>query len=225
MTKPFVLIGLTGLANAGKDTAADLLVTHQGFTKMAFADALYAEVAEAYCVDVRFLMHRETKEHPLSALALARCSSDLFVARLIVNAQAAGQPLDLQAPRSPRQILQLWGTEYRRHQQPRYWIDGLTRRIQFNTGNCLGHRFVITDCRFPDEAAKVREFGGRIWQIKRTGVGPASTGHVSETTGDDFHPDAILHNDYDIRHLQQLVLGEFWAHDAGLASVTVQISD
>ena len=225
MTKPFVLIALAGLANSGKDTVADLLVAHQGFSKMAFADALYAEVAEAYCVDVSFLTQRETKEHPLSALALSRCCSDSFVARLIVEAHASGRELDIDSPRSPRNILQLWGTEYRRHQAPKYWIDRLTKRINFNHAQGLGHRFVITDCRFADEVAKMRDFGGQIWQVKRKGLELASDGHASATSGDDFHPDAIINNDHDVRHLQQLVLGEFWAHDAGLASVTVQIDD
>ena len=36
-------------------------------------------------------------------------------------------------------------------------------------------------------------------------------------------PDAVLHNSHGIKHLQQLVLGEFWAHDAGLKSVKVEI--
>ena len=43
-----ILLGITGLANAGKDTLAQLLATHCGARTMAFSDGIYAEVAEAF---------------------------------------------------------------------------------------------------------------------------------------------------------------------------------
>lgn len=35
-----IIVGLTGYAGAGKDTAADWLVRHRGFTRVAFADGV-----------------------------------------------------------------------------------------------------------------------------------------------------------------------------------------
>ena len=52
------LIALCGAAGAGKDTVADMLPAR----KLAFADALYREVAEAWGVEQHVLRCRETKE-------------------------------------------------------------------------------------------------------------------------------------------------------------------
>lgn len=225
MSKPFHLIGLAGPRACGKDTTADLLTTHAGFTKLAFGDALYTEVSKAFGISVPELQHRPTKELLTQALSLQRCSSDQFVARMIRLAHLDGGGLvDLEAPRSPRRILQWWGTEYRRQMAVGYWVTQVSRRIHFLTSERLAQRFVITDCRFANEVEMVRAFGGRMWQITRAGIDIPPGSHQSEVTGGEFDPDAVLNNDHDIRHLQQLVLGEFWAHDAGLAGVKVEIT-
>ena len=70
-------------------------------------DALRMEVAQAWRVDVRMLAHRPTKEWPLPALAIGMCGDPFFVT------WAAGQELNLHEPRSPRWIMQRWGTEFR----------------------------------------------------------------------------------------------------------------
>lgn len=225
MTKPFTLIGLTGPASVGKDTVADLLVTHCGFVKVAFADGLRTEVADAFGIEPLYLTRRETKEHPMTSLALRKCLSDGFVGCLVVQALDAGYDLDLDAPRTPRQIMQWWGTDYRRNQSQAYWTQQTSARISYMMRERLGTRFVITDCRFGNEVDMVRtNYGGLLWQIKRTGVTVATGSHQSETTGEGFQPNAVINNDHDIKHLQQLVLGEFWAHDAGLAGVKVEIA-
>jgi hypothetical protein len=144
MSKPFTLIGLTGLAGTGKDTVADLLVTHCGFTKLAFADKLYAEIEHAFGVEQLYLKHRSTKEHPMTALALRKCNADGFVGRMIIHYGEQDQRLDLDAPRSPRQILQWWGTEYRRKQNPDYWTTAVNHQIKYHVGTRLASQFVVT---------------------------------------------------------------------------------
>ncbi len=228
MTKPFVLIALTGLAGSGKDTVADLLVTHAGFYKLAFADALRNEVCNAFGIEPLHLSHRDTKEHPMTTLALSKCLDTAFADRMIVGHQQSGNPINPNAPRSPRQIMQWWGTDYRRQQDPNYWTQQLASRINYRARAGLDHRFVITDCRFENEAQLVRDFGGLIWQVNRPGLVAPVSAHVSEVTGEAFAPDAAIDNSADLktnmRHLQQQVLGAFWAHDAGLASVKVEIA-
>ena len=224
MSKPFTLIGLTGPAGSGKDTVADLLVTHCGFIKFAFADPLKTEVADAFGIDPLYLSRRETKEHPMTSLALRKCRADGFVGRIIMDHLERGQILDLDAPRSPRQIMQWWGTDYRRQQSPAYWTHQTSARIGYMMRERLATRIVITDCRFANEIDMVRGGPGRlVWQIKREGADAPAGAHPSETTGAQFAPDATINNDHDIRHLQQLVLGEYWAHDAGLEGLKVEI--
>lgn len=225
MSRPFAIIGLTGPKACGKDTVADLLTTHCGFVKLAFADTLRQEIADAFGIETLYLSRRETKEAPMGCLALDKCQADGFVGRMIIAHEEQGQKLDRTAPRSPRQIMQWWGTDYRRHQAPGYWVSQTSARISYLLRERIAHRIVVTDCRFDNEVGMVRkDHGGQIWQIKRNGVTVAPGSHPSETTGEGFEPDAVINNSNDIRHLQQLVLGEFWAHDAGLAGVKVEIT-
>jgi hypothetical protein len=224
MTKPTVLIGLTGPAGCGKDTVADLLTTHCGFYKMAFADGLRNEVCDAFGIEPIYLTRRETKEHSMSCLALSKCTDPFFVDRIEVNHGLNGIDIDFAAPRSPRQIMQWWGTDYRRQQRADYWVTKSAGRIHQLLSQRIATRIVITDLRFDNEADLVTRHGGLIWRVARPGYEVLPGAHVSEVTGEAFEPNVVLHNLDGIKHLQQIVLGEFWAHDAGLASVKVEIA-
>jgi hypothetical protein len=199
---PITLVALTGLAGCGKDTVADVLVAHRGFTKLAFADALRTEVADAFAIDPAYLTQRETKEHPISALALDRCLDPVFVERMAaVLKNACLSPQLLTVPRSPRQIMQWWGTEYRRAQRSDYWVDKAHDEIAA-LQMCGRERFVISDCRFQNEAAFVRRMEGSIWQVVRPSITPLADAHVSETEGAQFLPDVLLGNTHGIDHLR-----------------------
>lgn len=193
------LIGLTGPAGSGKDATADVLVKGHGFKKMAFADALRAEVCAAFSVPLDYLTDREAKEIPIRALALAQCYDDKFIDAV----EKAVGGLDHLAPRSPRQIMQWWGTEYRRSQSESYWIDRAIKRM----GSLLIRRqsVVVTDVRFANEAEALRSMGGAIWQVQRPGLQPVEGRHASAVTGDEFAPDKIVFNAGDLQHLQSLV--------------------
>lgn len=208
-----IIIGLAGPAGSGKDTVADLLVAHHGYTKLAFADALRAEVCAAFRVPLSTLTERETKEHPLSALALKHCADDAFIDRMVyVLRQTTGKYTtmdDLSTPRSPRQIMQWWGTDYRRAQNEAYWRDRMEDALYL-----LWHRseqetpVAITDVRFPDEANILREIttDTQIWQITRPGYEVAPGAHASETTGADFAPDCVIDNGAGLTELEAQVL-------------------
>ena len=225
MTHHTHVIGLTGPMGSGKDTVADLLTTHCGAHKLAFADALRAEIVEAYCIEHVYLTRRETKEHPISALALRRCLDTAFVGRMIIQHQLFNDDqLDLDAPRSPRQIMQWWGTEYRRATQPGYWVSKAAQHIHWLHKALRSRLVVITDVRFDDESHLVRSLGGQIWQIKRPGCDVATGAHVSEVTGEAFTPHLVINNSHDMRHLQQLVLGGWAAKDWGVPGVRVELS-
>lgn len=181
------LIALCGAAGAGKDTVADMLPAR----KLAFADALYREVAEAWGVEQHVLRCRETKETHQSRLALKNCGSSSFLEFSILNETWA---------RSPRELLQFWG-DYRRAQDPDYFVNAIAQHI----ANGLGP-LVITDVRFPNEAALVRRLGGQLWQIRRPGYEAGGTGHASDTDGSEFEPDVILENFGSLDDLRRTVL-------------------
>lgn len=188
-----LILGLAGKAGAGKDTVANYLVKRYGFAKFSFSDALYQEVADAFMLpDMEILRNRESKEAPHPFLKLNRCQDPEF-------RQLVTQLVDQENERlgvdkflypdgqswSPRQILQWWGTDYRRAQNPNYWVE----RAEIWLGRtCLAlpypeHRpqyFVNTSVRFPNERYWIRSFpNGQVWHIRRDGL-DAANAHVSE---------------------------------------------
>jgi hypothetical protein len=172
------VVGLVGLRGAGKDTAAQVLIEN-GWHRIAFADGLYLEAAQAFGVTVDFLGRRETKETPLPELALVNCTDGIFVAVML---QAAGIRLGktdgrrvsafLRKPRSPREIMQNWGTEYRRTLiRDDYWREQVRRVVAANPDK----NYVVTDVRFPDEGALVEDtLGGELGRVCRPGLAGAN---------------------------------------------------
>lgn len=152
-----LLIGLTGLPGVGKDTCAQLLEQH-GFQSTAFSEALYVEIARGYHVDVDMLQHRSTKEWPLSCLAVAMCTDPRFIARM------AELGHELYVPRSPRWTLQQWGSEYRRAQEPAYWLTCVSQWIGRQRNNDSA-RLVVRDVKLQNEADLVRHLGGEVWRV------------------------------------------------------------
>lgn len=195
---PGILLGFHGPAGAGKDTCAQLLASH-GFQAVAFADALRAEIAEAWRIDTRMLSDRATKEWPIEALAIGRCADRGFV---------LGYPAEQRdEPRSPRWIMQQWGTEYRRANFRHYWIEKVHAWVRARRAEGL-HRLCVTDVRFPNEAELVRYLGGVVVRVHRPSLPallqpPGSQQHVSEQV---LPCSEVVHNDGDLEHLRAELL-------------------
>ena len=69
------IVALHGASNSGKDVIGDHLVSKFGFTRKAFADALYEEIAKIFEVDVRYLKQRVNKAYPQPLLAALYCTN------------------------------------------------------------------------------------------------------------------------------------------------------
>lgn len=195
------LIALCGAAGAGKDTVADMLPAR----KLAFADTLYREVAAAWSVEQHVLRCRETKEGPNELLDMDSCACDDFREW---HFQTHGRGIKNWEEwaftcHSPRQILQWWG-DYRRAQDPDYFLKALALWVSDREWDF--DPLFITDVRFPNEAAMVRQLGGQIWQIKRPGYEAGGTGHASDTAGDEFSPDCVIVNGGSLEDLRATVL-------------------
>ena len=187
-----MIIGLTGAAGSGKDSVADILVAEHGFQRIAFAGCLYEEVSTAFNVPVDCLKIRETKEKLSFRLSLGHCMDGDF-ARVVRDIRHGGnRPIGHSSiPYSPRQILQWWGTEYRRAQCKTYWIDKVRDRIL----SCATEQdWVVTDVRFQNEADLVQELGGQLGLVLRPGVEPV-VNHVSEEFWQTCSPDIVIEND------------------------------
>jgi hypothetical protein len=198
MTAP-VIIGLTGRPGSGKDSCAHALLP-LGFRSIAFADALRAEIAQAWGVDVRMLTDRATKEVPLLALAISMCNDPRF----LHWATRCGH--SLYEPRSPRWVLQRWGSDFRREQDPDYWVCIVRRWAGRKIGVGL-HRIVITDVRLPNEAALVRDLGGKLVRVHRPDLPPMAADTASHSSeAHDLVSDAVIHNDGNLDELRDEVM-------------------
>ena len=163
------VIGLHGLPGSGKDTVADYLVEHYGFEKLAFADVLKAEIAEAFNVDIRVFHDRALKERDTRELRLFVCSNGEFFASL------SRAPYKCSLSRSPRWMMQQWG-DWRRGQNVNYFTDKARERIA-----AVPHDrpVVVTDVRFLNEAVCISGYtGAEIWEIVRPDAGDTD-GHCS----------------------------------------------
>lgn len=192
-----MILGLTGAAGSGKDSVADILVAKHGFQRIAFADALYKEVSTAFNVPITFLKTRETKEKRSARLSLGHCMEGEFAQVVRQIKHRGNRPIGhSNIPYPPRQILQWWGTEYRRAQRESYWIDKVRDRLLSGPDQ----DWVVTDVRFQNEADMVLERGGRLGLVTRPGVKPVAD-HVSEAFWQTCNPDILIRNDGDIDDL------------------------
>lgn len=204
------IIGFIGQKGAGKDTAAQALV-ERGWMRLAFADAVYQEVADAFNVPVAFLQNRDTKETPLPELALSRCNQDveygtpLYSETIIAMEQGEGNRVQIMnKPRSPRRVLQTWGDEYRRKNfRDDYWTalveDAIASHAQTNV--------IVTDVRYINEAQIIQHLGGMLARIVRPELdsqADAASLHVSEQQMLNYPTDYTFINDDDSGGIMRL---------------------
>lgn len=160
-------IGLSGFARAGKDTIADQLVAEHDFNSVALAVPLKEMVYELnpWVTD--------------SAGELMRYQD--FVDEVGLH-EAKDNP-------EVRRLLQVFGTEVMRQRFGEdVWVD-----LCF-AGKATEENWVITDCRYHNEAEAVKQRGGYIVRVERPGVEPPNL-HPSETAMLDYDFDYILDND------------------------------
>jgi hypothetical protein len=94
-------------------------------------------------------------------------------------------------PMTVRDMLQKLGTDaIRDGLHPDAWVNALMADYRWQN-------WVITDCRFPNEAKAVRDNGGVVIRIERPGVGPVNS-HPSETALDNWDFDYKIMNGSDL---------------------------
>lgn len=165
------LVAFSGYARAGKDEASKALAD-LGFQRVAFADKLR---------DFLYALN------PIVTIEGYEGNETITVQMVIDRWGWNGYKETSYGPEI-RRLLQRLGTEAGRQVMwDSIWIDAAL-------DNLSGDKYVVTDCRFPNEAEAVRSRGGKIYRIVRDGVGPANS-HPSETSLDDYEFDGFIHND------------------------------
>lgn len=171
------VLGISGWARAGKDTAADWLVEHRGFTKRSFAAPIKS--------------------------ALKKLSPSIDVEGMHVPLETAVRLLGWEALKSVsnevRPLLQRFGTEVGREMfGENFWVEFAINSIPD------GSKVVFADVRYPNEADAIKELGGEVWRINREGFGAAND-HESEHALNGYDFDAVINNSDTIETLYKEV--------------------
>lgn len=190
------IIGFAGAIAAGKTTAANHLVKTAGAVKLSFADAVKREAAD-------FLHDMGVEFRPENLWGTQDEKDEKFF--MSIHSWCVCAPMELFTPAKElldqtrmgyvgltfRQLLQLWGTDYRREQDPDYWVHRLWETLP-ESG-----LITIDDVRFPNEVQMVRDVGGSLVKIVRPDLETGSA-HASETALDRFaNWDAVIENRLD----------------------------
>lgn len=204
-----LILGLAGQAGAGKNEVANHLVQRYGFVQFAFSDALYHEVQQAFGLeDQSLLRDRATKETPIPQLAIGECHDKGFQDRMM-NGFVAKEPAAGSMVRSPRQILQWWGTEYRRAQDENYWVKRVhefVKAMHFLPPypELRPALFVETGTRFENEREWIKALGGNVWHIHR-GSDEVLHDHASAAPLPVLPPEREIWNNGTIEELHMAV--------------------
>ena len=153
------VIGLSGKMGVGKTTAAEIMRSRGLADRvLAFADPVKEEAARRFGFNVDLCYGAKDE--------------------IILHPDLPGGTM------SVRRILQWWGTDVRRAEDPLYWVQ----RMEAWLRDMDAHRVVLHDVRFREEALWIREVGGRLYRIRpypEWRPGPEAR-HRSETDLDDW---------------------------------------
>lgn len=170
-----MLIGLSGYARSGKDTVAEYLVEHYGFTRMAFADPMKEALRR------------------LNPLITFGGMDGISLAWAV---EKSGWEVVKDESPEVRGLLQRMGTEVGRNMFGEdFWVDYAIGQSWKNDN------VVFSDVRFRNEAHAIQKNWGQNWRINRPGS-VAANDHISETQMDGYSEfDLVLSNDGPLEEL------------------------
>jgi len=102
-----------------------------------------------------------------------------------------------------RRILQWWGTEYRRAQDPDYWTKAWEKKLQeYDLRNT---HIIVDDVRFVNELNIIEKQGGTFIKIERPGFNGANN-HSSENSLDHYDNwNLVIANDGSLEEFKRQV--------------------
>ena len=188
-----MIIGLVGWIGSGKNTVADILSTQHDYRKDSFAAPLKDATANI------FNWPRKTLEGDTDhSRHFRECVDPYWANKLQIKNF------------TPRLALQIVGTElFREHFHPKIWLDSLEHRYIAGGQKPT----IITDCRFRNELAFIKQMGGFTIRVKR---------------GDDPHwtelaKQAQQGNDFAIQQLSDIgIHASEWDHTGVLVDFIIE---
>jgi hypothetical protein len=182
-----MIVGIVGKIRHGKDAIAQHLAARWGFTVLPFAGALKEEVL-ARMPRTLAAIHRLNP--PCPVCGPTREMGPACLRRDVYDTKPPGI----------RELLQEYGSEVRRGDDPDYWVDRWAERAAEIPG-----KIAVPDVRFHNEALRVIMSGGVLIKVVRPNYGEVSD-HVSERLSDEWKTwTAVLVNDGDLSALHRKV--------------------
>lgn len=171
-----MLIGLCGVAGAGKTEVGSVLIREANFNRVKFADPLKNMIRTMLRdightdEDVERYVEGDLKESVVDGIGV-----------------------------TARHLMQTLGTEWGRKQA----AEDLWLRLWAGKAERFD-RVVVDDIRFSNEVEMIRSRGGEVWQIVRPGAAPqAGVSHISERL--EVSADRVIVNDGDLDQLHARV--------------------
>lgn len=178
-----MIILLIGKAGAGKDEFAKIAEQEFGVKRVAFADAVKEEVAEfldkhEVCWGHRHLWGTQKDKEAWLRMAHSKRPKRGPLSKFLTNYGDYNNGWHYFTPRS---LLQFFGTDYRRAQDPLYWVKAAENKLRCNVHSA------VSDGRFLNEVKMVVDNGGVTVRIHRPDAPSISNmTHASETELDGF---------------------------------------
>lgn len=170
-----IVIGLSAKMGCGKSSVAEAIVAARGekYAHLAFGNLLKQECAAYFDFPLEWCYSQEGKNR------IARMPDHTWPDEVLALSGDTGLTV--------RQALQWYGTDFRRAQDPGYWIKKMREVVEEIREGYPDTLVIIDDVRFPGEAEFVLGQGllFRIEPYPRWQPGPHA-GHASETALDNF---------------------------------------
>ena len=158
-----MIYGLTGKARHGKSTAVGMLKEiDNSVIQINFKDALIKEL-------------RQNFPELLQEIVVA------------YDGQFSIDELFINKPPLMRALMQNYGTDVRRKDNPNYWVEQWAKDVDKQTKDV-----VTDDVRFQNEADAIKLRGGIVAKIIKEGAEEVNSSHASETEMDSIEVDYVV---------------------------------
>lgn len=166
-----MILGFSGKALSGKDTAADYIISRYGWAqKLGFSYNLKDACIEIFGLSRKQVYDQDGKSTPLSSNIVV----DFSVLSYIIEWMNRTHPISIYSHEykhllgkvldTPREVLQFVGTDVMRYYCPSYHVDvALLRAKELDSNSSVA----FVDVRFPNEASGIKSIGGLLVRIVR----------------------------------------------------------
>lgn len=182
-----MIIGISGKAQAGKDTIGSMLAYFIKSDNNDYEEYLSKDPENWYSLYKHKYFALPLKE--IIANNVLRCNlnylNDQYFKKL---------KLPWLDGMTVRELLQKFGTGIRTFVHPNFWVNLLFLNYDIN------ENWIITDVRFLSEVNKIKEYNNILIRVNRESAGAGS--HISEVELDDYKFfDYVINNDDTLENL------------------------